>query len=79
LEDWNVTESPLVNEWQEKGVLVGMRKVLLRLLREKFREAPSPEIAQLIEQQDSEEMLTEWCGEVVRTDSYNDFLAVLRR
>jgi hypothetical protein len=64
LEDWNVQESPIVNEWiaqgRSQGVVAAGRDRLLRLVRAKFPGQVFPEVSSAIEAQADADELSRW-------------------
>lgn len=83
LEDWKVTESPVMNLWIEKAQaetkLETTREYVLLALEERFPGTVSPEIAETVRQQPSLPMLREWFRDAMRVSSIEEFRAILRR
>jgi hypothetical protein len=83
LEDWNVTESSLVNSWRQqaaekKGLEQG-RAWLLDLIQGKFPDKLTPDVIQTINAQPSLPLLETWFKAAVQAATYEDFVAVLRQ
>jgi len=83
LEDWEMTESQVVNNWIEKGrseaKLEDARAFLVRALRRRFGEALPSEVLETINAQPSTQMLEDWFDAALSVTSLQDFVAVLRR
>jgi hypothetical protein len=83
LEDFEMTESQVVNNWISKGSAQGKleerRQMLLECLQERFPGATSTEVVQLIQQQDSMDLLRDWSRAAYCASTYEEFLAVLKR
>jgi hypothetical protein len=83
LEGFEMTESQVVNEWisqgEAKGHLARQRQALLELLDGHFPGTVPNDVVQLIQQQDSFELLHHWYMEAVRAKTFEQFLAVLRK
>ena len=83
LEDFDMTESQVVNDWISKGVLKGQltegRELLLRLLNKRFPGAVPPEVAKLISEQESLDLLNHWFDAAASAVTYDEFFAVLKR
>ncbi len=83
LEDWDVTESPLLNSWIQQAAdrtrLEQGREWLLDCLRERFSAELTNDVIEAINQQPSAALLRSWHKSAVAARSYADFLAVLRQ
>jgi hypothetical protein len=83
LEGFEMTESQVVKEWvskgEAKGRLENQRKNLLELLEGKFPGAVPNEVVQLIQQQDSFELLSHWFKAAVHADTFEQLLEVLKK
>ena len=79
LEDFDMTESQVVNEWISKGELRKERQLLLRLLNKRFPGAVPPEVAKLISEQESLDLLNHWFDAAASAVTYDEFFAVLKR
>jgi hypothetical protein len=79
LEGWDMTESQVVNRWMSQGELARARKDLLDAIKVRFPGALTEEIAQLINQQDSSDLLREWFLAALKADTFDQFLDVLKR
>jgi hypothetical protein len=83
VEGLGMTESQVVNEWinqgEVKGELKTQRKNLLRLLNIRYAGLVSNEVTQLIQHQDSLELLGDWFDAAAGASSFEQFLAVLKR
>jgi hypothetical protein len=82
LEDFDMTESQVVNSWIEEAVnqkgLQDARRFLLRLLQQRFPDQVAPEVAETINAQPSLAMLEDWFDKASQVASMADFLQVLR-
>lgn len=83
LEDWEMTESQVVNGWIAKGreqaELKDARDFLIRLLRGRFGGAVPDDVLNTINMQPSPQMLKDWFDAAVTVSSMQEFIAVLRR
>ena len=83
LEDWAVTESPLVNSWIQQAVdrkgLEQGREWLLDCLQQRFPVELTSEVVETINAQPSFPVLEVWYKAAIRAQTYEDFLAVLRQ
>jgi hypothetical protein len=83
LEGFEMTESMIVNEWirqgEVRGLLSANRQTLLRILERKFAGVIPSEVARVINQQESLELLVLWIDEAISANSIDEFTAVLRR
>lgn len=83
LEDWDMTESPVVNRWIEKAEqdteLRTTRRNLLRMLNRRFPGAVTEDVNTCINQQDSMSMLNDWLDAGATATTWEQFVAVLRR
>ncbi len=76
-------ESQYLNGVRERsrnlGELDNQRRTTLELLAIKFPGQASPEVVQLIEHQESMDVLRDWFRALARATTYDEFLAVLQR
>jgi len=83
LEDFEMTESMIVNGWirqgEVKGKLSQVCHDLLRLLDRKFAGLVPAEVARAIREQESLEVLDLWFDEAISANTMEEFMAVLRR
>ncbi len=83
LEDWAVTESPLLNTWIQQAAdrtrLEQGREWLLRFLRARFPADLTLEVIETINQQPSPSLLASWYDTAIHANTFADFLAVLRQ
>jgi hypothetical protein len=83
LKEWNMIESQLVLEWtaeaRRETEVTTRRKDLFLILKERFPDPLPQEVASLINQQESAELLWDWLRVAVRAPFLEEFLAVLRR
>jgi hypothetical protein len=80
LEGFEMTESQVVNEWISQGELKRQRRNLLELLEGRFPGAVPNDVVQLIQQQDSLELLHDWFKVAVRASTtFEQFLDVLKK
>ncbi len=83
LEEFDMTESAVVNRWVQEAVeqkgLDAAREFLVRLLERKFPGQVLPEVIGTINAQPSLNMLHDWFDAAVSAVSPEEFLAVLRR
>jgi hypothetical protein len=82
LEDWTVTESPLLNEWIEQAVektrLEQGREWVLAYLKVRFPTELTPEVIDTINQQPGAALLRSWYQGALEARFYDEFLAVVR-
>jgi hypothetical protein len=78
LEGWTMTESAIVNEWMEATRVETTREALLRVARNRFPGAVSPETVTLINSQPSLAMLNDWLDQAPVL-TVEEFDAYLRR
>jgi hypothetical protein len=78
LEEWNMTESPIVNEWMEQSRLLEAREMLLLFLRSRFPNAVPEDVIELIKSQPSHAILRDW-GKQAGTLSIDQFRDYVRR
>jgi len=80
---WNVTHSIIATRMLDLGRAEGdlrtQRRAILELLGIKFPGEASAEVVQLIEQQESLDLLHGWFRALARSSDYAEFLAHLRR
>jgi hypothetical protein len=80
LKGFAMTESQVVNEWISKGEAKRQRQNLLELLEGRFSGAVPNDVVQLIQQQDSLELLHDWFKVAVRASTtFEQFLDVLKK
>ena len=84
LEGFQVTESPIVNEWmsqgEAKGKLQERRENLLEALRLRFPGSSVPEdVVRAIKEQESLPVLGDWFRASQRANTFEQFMEVLRR
>ncbi len=83
LEGFEMTESQVVNEWisrgEAKGKLLEARQNLLELLEGRFPGAVPNDVVQLIQHQESLELLHDWFKTAVRAYSFEQFMNGLKR
>jgi hypothetical protein len=83
LEGFDMTESVVVNEWISQGVTKGelktQRQNLLELLEVQFPGAVPNDVVQLIQKQESLELLHDWFRTALRVDTFEQFMDVLKR
>ncbi len=83
LEEWKMTESPLMNSWIEKAQqdakLEQAREDLIQVLNIRFPNQISKEVLETIHQQPSLTMLHDWFRSAVGMASLADFLGILRQ
>jgi hypothetical protein len=83
LEGWEMTESQVVNRWisqgEARGKLAMARAKLVDLLKGRFPGAVPDEIVQLINQQESLELLDGWFKAGIRAFTFDQFLDELKR
>jgi hypothetical protein len=83
LEDWTVTESPLLNSWLQQAAdrkaLEQGREWLVDCLQTRFPADVTPEVIATINQQPSVSLLRAWYKAALVSGSYAEFLAVLRQ
>ncbi len=73
-----MTESQIVNEWIDRGKLAVQRESLLEALEVRFPGEGSEEIVQLINQQESLPLLSDWFRAALRASTFEHFLTVLK-
>jgi hypothetical protein len=82
LEGFDMTESKVVNEWIEEAAkeraLATTRRLLLRLLNQRFPKEVPPEVIETFNNQPSLSLLEDWLDQVSRVASMADFVRVLR-
>jgi hypothetical protein len=82
LEGFEMTESPIVNEWMEKARVeervVQQRKHLLRLLDRRFPGVVPPEIKRFIERIDDPDLLSTWF-DVGILSTFEEFVKAIKR
>ncbi len=80
---WGMTESQVVNGWQEQarreGTLAAHRRDLLTVLGRRFPGQVTAELRDFIQQQDSGEMLHDWLTAALDAAALDDFMVILRR
>jgi hypothetical protein len=78
LEGWEVPESQVVNRWIEKAQLDTTREDLLRVLRSRFPDCVTDEVADAVNAQPSRAMLHDWMDIAASAASFETFLDALR-
>jgi hypothetical protein len=83
LEGFKMTESQVVNGWirqgEAKGMLESSRENLLEALDGRFPGETTEELARLIKEQESLDLLKSWFRAAVRVPTFAQFLEVLRQ
>jgi hypothetical protein len=83
LEGWDMTESQVVNRWIEQARreerVLAQREFLLQLAQGRFPGSIPAEVVDLINRQDSQELLKGWIRAAISAASAEEFLSVLRR
>jgi hypothetical protein len=83
LKEWNMYESQLFKEWtaeaDRRAEVRTRRETILEALKERFPVAVPQEVVDVINHQDSLDILREWNRAALRASSLEDFLTVLRR
>ena len=78
-----MTESQVVNEWRRegetKGELRARRQSLLDVLQARFPGCAPSEVTQLIREQESLPLLTDWLQAAARASTFEEFVTALRR
>jgi hypothetical protein len=78
-----MTESQVVNEWISQGKAEGkletQRENLQEVLKDRFPGLVPNEVVQLIQHQESLDLLHDWFRAAVRASSFEEFLAVVKR
>jgi hypothetical protein len=78
-----MTESKVVNRWIEQarreGRILALRENLLQLAQGRFPGSIPTEVVDLINRQDSQELLDEWFRAAISAASAEQFLSALRR
>lgn len=81
MEDLQLTESEVVNDWirlgYARGVLESQRWCILALLSGRFPSAVTPEMTKQIEMQDDMERLGRWFDAALDAPTFADFLATM--
>ena len=77
-----MTESKVVNRWIEEAVrereLANTRRLMIRLLNNRFPGQVAPEVVETINSQPSLSMLEGWFDQASQAASLADFVRVLR-
>lgn len=73
------TESEVVNEWIDLGLLKATRENLSKFVQRKLPEAWTPDVQKAIADQPSFALLESWYEAALDAESPQQFLAVLRR
>ena len=76
LEDWNVKQSTVANEWRAEGIAVGLHKGILNLLEFRFHTLP-PEIVDRIKTTQDVDRLSSWIDLAMTAASLDDFQAAM--
>jgi hypothetical protein len=83
LEGFEMTESQVVNEWisqgEAKATLRERRRKVLDALSFHFPGAATDEIVRLVNEQDSLPLLDDWFWAALRADTFEQFVAVLKK
>ena len=83
LEGFEMTESPIVNEWMAKARdeerVVQQRKHLLRLLDGRFPGGVPVEVRGFLERIDDPDLLSTWFDAAVRAYTFEQFVKVLKQ
>jgi hypothetical protein len=83
LEGWTLTESPIVKEWIRQGaeeeVLSALRKASLDVLKGRFPGQVPADVAQLINDQPSPQLLNDWLVKAALLPSIEEIAAYFRR
>jgi hypothetical protein len=79
LEEWEMTESQVVNRWIAKADLARTRALVLRALENRFSGSVPQDVIETINAQPSLPLLEEWFDAATKCASMQDFTAVLRR
>ncbi len=83
LEGFDMTESQVANEWigqgETKGRLAERRQTLLELLNDRFPGAIPAEVTQLVQTQESLELLRDWTRAAGRALSFDQFMEALKK
>ena len=78
LEGWNVTESPIVNEWKAEGEAKGKRESLLQFLRLRFTEELPSDLLSAIESESDLGRLARGIAAAAKAASIEQFRAISR-
>ena len=80
LEDWNVKQSTVANEWRTEGIAVGLtkgdQKAILNLLQIRFHSKP-PEIVERVMATQDADRLSRWFELAATEASLEDFQAAM--
>lgn len=79
LEEFDVTESQVMNEWIEQAELRKEQQLLQRLLHKRFPGAVAADITKLVSEQADPRTLNDWFDAAASAATYDEFLAVLKR
>ena len=79
LEDFEMEESRMTTMLAKKGSLTTQRQNINEILSDRFAGEVPEEVVQLINQQESMELLHDWFRAAYRADTFEAFMAVLRR
>ncbi len=79
LEDWKMTESPVVNRWMDSARLEEGKENLLRVLRRRFPGNLSADVESCIHCQPNLNLLHEWLDAASEDSSLDEFVAILKR
>jgi hypothetical protein len=77
MQEFQLTESQVVNEWMEKGACLARRECLLIVLDERFPGAVSEQERAVIETENSANRLREWFRISIRVAAFDEFRAAL--
>jgi len=76
---YDMTESPFVNSFIDKGKLEERRKSLLELLDGRFPGSVTNEVRQMIQFQDSYGILSDWFRATIRINSFEEFMSLVKQ
>ncbi len=83
LEGFEMTESQVVNDWisqgEAKGKLTERRQKLLEALSLRFPSSTLDDVVRIINEQESLTLLDDWFRAALRADTFEQFMAVLKR
>jgi hypothetical protein len=83
LEDFDMLESQVVQEWVAKGAARGAlkdrRELLLRALNKRFPGVVPADVTKLINEQESLDLLGTWFDATMDANTFDDFMAVLKK
>ena len=79
LEDFDMTESQVVNEWISRAELRKEQQLVVRLLNTRFPGKASAEVTKLISEQESADLLNHWFDTAASVPTFDEFLKVLKQ